>query len=43
MAELVKIECQVEQFLDRITATDVASVIGAHKAKIKTLQGEESL
>jgi site-specific DNA recombinase len=39
--ELAKIERQVEQLLDRITATDVASVIGAYEAKIKKLEEEK--
>jgi hypothetical protein len=40
-AELAKIDRQVEQLLDRITATDVVSVIGAYETKIKKLEEEK--
>ena len=41
-AELAKIEKQVKQFLDRVTATDVPSVIAAYEDRICEL-GEQRL
>lgn len=42
-AELVKIERQVSQLLDRIVETDVASVISAYEARIRKLETEKLL
>jgi site-specific DNA recombinase len=40
-AELIKIERQVSQLLDRIVETDVASVISAYEARIRKLESDK--
>ena len=42
-AELLKVEKQISQFLDRIIATDTQSVIAAYEDKVKTLEANRLL
>ena len=41
--ELARIEMQVSQLLDRITATDVPSVVGAYEKRIRELEDQKIL